>query len=196
MYFETERIMVRDYRPEDKECYITLKRHEETMYYLQDILLSSHQEGEEDFVKVLADMDAQDRKYYFFHMVLKATGEQLGSIGYTVLLDTPVGKLVHAGYFIYPQYWNKGYVTEAFKRLLEFAFMENHVYRVTTGCLLENKASEKIMKKAGMIKEAEHVDWEWFDGGLKTRVEYRLLKEEWQNRKKTSCMDALSLGYP
>lgn len=104
--------------------------------------------------------------------------------------------VLSAGYFIYPQYWNKGYVTEAFKRVLEFAFMENHVYRVTTGCLLENKASEKIMKKAGMIKEAEHVDWKWFDGGLKTRVEYRLLKQEWQNRKKTSCMDVLSLGYP
>lgn len=30
-----------------------------------------------------------------------------------------------------------------------------------------------------MKKEAEHVDYEWHDGKMKTRLEYRLLKSEW-----------------
>ena len=30
-----------------------------------------------------------------------------------------------------------------------------------------------------LIKEAEHIDWEWHDGKMKTRLEYRLLKNEW-----------------
>ena len=30
-----------------------------------------------------------------------------------------------------------------------------------------------------MIKEAEHVDYEWHDGRMKTRLEYRLLKAEY-----------------
>ena len=33
--------------------------------------------------------------------------------------------------------------------------------------------------KFGLIKEAEHIDWEWHDGKMKTRLEYRLLKNEW-----------------
>ncbi len=46
----------------------------------------------------------------------------------------PAGKIVHAGYFTYPTFWNNGYVTEAFRKVLEFAFLEDGVYRVTTGC--------------------------------------------------------------
>jgi ribosomal-protein-alanine N-acetyltransferase len=82
------------------------------------------------------------------------------------------------GYFTYPKYWNNGYVTEASQRILEFAFCENNVYRVVTGCLAENTGSEKVMQKCGMIKEAEHKDWEWHEGKMKTRLEYRLLKNE------------------
>ena len=39
----------------------------------------------------------------------KETGEQNGSIGYNVVDRTPVGKLVHAGYFTYPKFWGRGY---------------------------------------------------------------------------------------
>ena len=31
-----------------------------------------------------------------------------------------------------------------------------------------------------MIKEAEHLDYEWYDGKMKTRLEYRLLRYEWK----------------
>lgn len=179
MILETERLILRDYTIEDKECFCKLKNDKETMYYLQDIMLHSIEDAEEDFNLVLSDIASENRQYYFFHMELKATKEQIGSIGYSVIDDTPVGKLVHAGYFTYPRYWNNGYVTEALRRVLGFAFHENNVYRVTTGCLQENQGSEKVMQKCGLIKEAEHVDWEWHDGKLKTRVEYRMLGSEW-----------------
>ena len=39
--------------------------------------------------------------------------------------------------------------------------------------------SERVMQKCGLIKEAEHIDYEWHDGKMKTRLEYRLLKREW-----------------
>lgn len=38
------------------------------------------------------------------------------------------------------------------------------------------------MQKCGLIKEAEHVDYEWHDGKMKTRLEYRLLKREWEKQ--------------
>ena len=40
--------------------------------------------------------------------------------------------------------------------------------------------SERVMQKCGLIKEAEHIDYEWHDGKMKTRLEYRLLKREWK----------------
>lgn len=153
------------------------------MYYLQDIQLHSLEEASEDLDNVLKDIKSQNRRFYFLHIELKSTGEQIGSVGYTVKDVTPVGRLVHAGYFSYPKYWGNGYITEALKKILEFAFEENQVYRVMTGCLAENKGSERVMRKCGMVKEAEHVDWEWHDGRMKTRVEYRLLKREWDKMK-------------
>lgn len=180
IYLETERLILRDYREDDFDEYFRLKTDEKTMYYLQDIQLFSKEEADEDFQMVLEDMKKLDRKFYFLHMELKESHEQVGSVGYTVTDNTPAGKLVHAGYFTYPKFWGNGYTTEALKKVLEFAFMEHDVYRVTTGCLAENVGSERVMQKCGLIKEAEHVDYEWHDGKMKTRLEYRLLKQEWE----------------
>lgn len=176
---KTERLILRDYCEKDFMEYYNLKSDSQTMYYLQDIQLHSREEAYEDFQVVMKDIDNPGRKFYFLHIELKDSHEQVGSVGYTVLDDTPVGKIVHAGYFIYPKLWGKGYMTEALKRVLEFAFSENNVYRVSTGCLAENIGSEKVMQKCGLIKEAEHIDYEWHDGKMKTRREYRILKNEY-----------------
>lgn len=176
---ETERLSLRDYVPGDLDAYFRLKNDRETMYYLQDIQLSSREEAEREFAEVLADAASPDRRFYFLHMEERATGEQVGSIGYTVRKAAPPGKLVDAGYFSYPKFWNRGYMTEALRRLLAFAFEEDGVWRFSTGCLTENRGSERVMQKCGLIKEAEKPDWTWHGGKLKTRAEYRLLKSEW-----------------
>ncbi len=181
IYLETEHLILRDYREEDFSEYYQLKMDSKTMYYLQDIQLFTKEEAYEDFRMVLDDMKKPDRKFYFLHIECKESHEQLGSVGYTVTDDTPVGKIVGAGYFIYPRFWGKGYTTEAFKRVIEFAFSDNNVYRISTGCLAENVGSERVMQKCGLIKEAEHIDYEWHDGKMKTRLEYRLLKKEWEH---------------
>ena len=186
---ETERLILRDYCEDDFDSYYQLKADSKTMYYLQDIQLHTKEEAKEDFHQVLEDMSKPDRRFYFLHIELKDSHEQVGSVGYTVTDDTPVGKLVGAGYFIYPRFWGKGYTTEAFGRVLAFAFSDHNVYRLSTGCLAENKGSERVMQKCGLIKEAEHIDYEWHDGKMRTRLEYRLLKREWE--QKAACSHRL-----
>ena len=183
VWLETERLILRDYVEEDFEAYFRLKSDKKAMYYLQDIQFSSRAEAEREFREVLADAASQDRRFYFLHMERKDTREQVGSIGYTVRETAPQGKLVDAGYFTYPACWNQGYTTEALRRLLAFAFEEGGVYRVSTGCLTENRGSERVMQKCGLIKESERPDWTQHDGKLKTRAEYRLLKPEWSGQQ-------------
>jgi NAD(P)H dehydrogenase (quinone) len=179
---ETKRLILRDFAESDFEAYYKLKTDDQTMYYLQDIKQKSIDAARTEFTGVLDDMKCTDRKYYFLYMELKDSHEQVGSIGYTVTDETPAGKMVHLGYFTYPVFWGNGYTTEALKKVLEYAFTAGNVYRVTTGCLAENIGSERVMQKNGMIKEAEHLDYEWHDGKMKTRLEYRLLKNEWAER--------------
>ena len=120
-------IILRDYTEKDFEAYSRLKMDAETMYYLQDIQLHPVEEARRDFAEVLSDMKSPERKFYFCHMELKDTHEQVGSIGYTVEADTPVGKLVHLGYFTYPRHWGNGYTSEALKKVLEYAFTQDNV---------------------------------------------------------------------
>ncbi len=187
IHLETDRLILRDYTDKDFDAYYRLKSDPQTMYYLQDIQTHSPEEAKDEFIKVLSDQAAASREYCFLHMELKETHEQIGSIGYTVTAVTPVGKIVHLGYFTYPGYWGNGYTSEALKKLLEYAFTKDNVYRVTTGCLAENKGSERVMQKNGMIREAEHLDYEWHDGKMKTRLEYRLLRHEWERRQEQSA---------
>lgn len=181
---ETERLVIRDYTPQDEEEYYLLKSDEGAMArYQSDIMVHSREESDKEFAGVLEDAGRPDRTFYFLRVELREDGRQVGSVGYTVTERTPVGKIVHAGYFYFPEFWGRGYGTEAFRELLRFAFEEDGVYRVTTGCLQENRGSERIMQKCGLIKEAEHVDWQWHEGRMKTRLEYRLLGPEYERIK-------------
>lgn len=182
IHLETPRLVLRDYTPADREEYICLKTHQKTMYYLQNIMLHSQEEGEEDFARVLADAQGPERTFYFLRAELK-DGTQIGSTGYTVIGRTPLGKICHAGYFYLPPFWGRGYGSEAFQAVLDFAFQQDNVYRMNTGCLEENRGSERIMQKCGMIQEAHRPDWEWHDGQMKSRVEYRLLRGEYEAKR-------------
>jgi len=88
--------------------------------------------------------------------------------------------VVGAGYALLPEHRGQGYATEAFQVLIRFAFEEDAVYRMVAGCRAENRASERVMQKCGMVKEAEFKCHTWHDGQMKDRVEYRLLKDEFQ----------------
>jgi ribosomal-protein-alanine N-acetyltransferase len=177
----TDRLTIRDLSIIDLENHHELMSNNNVMYYLQDIKRNSIKESEEDLNKTINDTNSKDRKYYFFLIENKTTNEFIGEIGYTVLNNTLFGKLVDLGYFINEKYWNKGYTTEALGRVIEFAFKENNVYRIKTGCIKENIGSEKVMQKNGFIKEGEFKEYVFHDGKLKDRVQYRLLKNEWKN---------------
>ena len=177
----TDRLVIRDYVITDLNNHHELLSDNTVMYYLQDIKTNCLEESKENLMIVLNDQKLPDRKRYHFVIEKRNENEFIGGIGYTVIDNTSYGKLVHMGYFIKKNYWNQGYTTEALKRVIEFAFSENNVYRIHTGCVKENIYSEKIMQKCGFIKEAEFKEYIYHDGKFKDRVEYRLLKKEWKN---------------
>jgi len=176
----TDRLLIRDYVIDDLNNHHRLLSDATVMYYLQDIKTETIKESKENLFKVINDQGSSERKLYHFVIEIKNINEFIGGIGYTVSDSTPCGKLVHMGYFLLKEYWNKGYATEALKRVIDFAFNENNVYRIHTGCLKENVYSERIMQKCGFTKEAEFIEYVFHDGKFKDRVEYRILKNEWK----------------
>jgi len=176
----TERLIIRDPLLTDIDGWHRLLADSETMYFLDDIFTKTLEESKQNLNVAVEESEKQNRKKYFFAIEIKDTGAFVGTVGYTVINTTPVGKMVGAGYFILPEYHGKGYMTEAFMEVIRFAFENNDVFRINTGCLTENHASERVMQKCGLIKEAEYKAYTWHDGQIKDRVEYRLLRDEWR----------------
>ncbi|MGF7143424.1 ribosomal-protein-alanine N-acetyltransferase [Anaerotaenia torta] len=180
---QTERTMIRDHCYEDLPTHHALFSDKRAMYYLQDIATNTIEESKINLQNAIHEIDKIDRKLYFLRIEDKYSQEHIGEMGYTVIEFTPLGKLVGMGYFIRPKFWGKGYTTEALREVIRFAFEENGVFRISCGCMKDNIGSEKVMIKCGMTKEADFNSFVWHDGKLKDRVEYRILKSEWEGGK-------------
>ncbi len=57
------------------------------------------------------------------------------------------------GYFLAEPYWGKGIMTRAVKAVTEYAINELKLIRVYAEPYQANKASEKVLEKAGFTKE-------------------------------------------
>src|SRR5688500_15137217 len=72
----------------------------------------------------------------------------IGDIGF---IEPPDGEgNVEFGYSIVPDYRGKGYATEAARAIIEWAFKQPGVKRVTANCLNDNYASIRVLEKTGM----------------------------------------------
>lgn len=175
----TPRLRIRDHVISDLPTHHELLSDPKTMWYLPDILTHSLKKSRENLQQSIDQIGLPERKLYFLRMENRMSEEHIGEIGYTVNDVTSLGKLVGMGYFIRESQWGQGYTAEALREVIRFAFEQDGVYRITCGCLKENRASERAMQKCGMIKEAEFKEYQWHDGRLKDRVEYRLLRSDW-----------------
>ena len=174
---ETERLILRPYEEKDLHGYHKLLSDKKNMYYIDDIIVNTLEEAGESLREAIEyNKNGKARR---FCIALKETDKLIGGCGYDTKEETPIGKIVHMGWFIMPEYQNKGYVTEAAKKVLEFAFLQDNCVRVETGCYKENIPTQKVMMKAGFRKEAERIKAAWHDGQMKDRLGYAINRDEY-----------------
>ncbi len=82
---------------------------------------------------------------------LKESGKLIGTGGY--LWWAIEHSKAELGYVISDQYWNKGFMTEALRKILEFGFEVMSLERIEARCFVENIPSERVMQKCGMKLE-------------------------------------------
>ncbi len=79
-------------------------------------------------------------------------GEIVGAIGFE--LQSDVYRLsAELGYWIGEPYWGKGIATQSVKSMVKFGFNELNLIRIYAGVFESNKASMKVLEKAGFKKE-------------------------------------------
>jgi ribosomal-protein-alanine N-acetyltransferase len=66
---------------------------------------------------------------------------------------SPAHKCAGLGYALSPDYWNRGYTTEAVGAIIEFTYKKLGLNRVEAVCAIDNKPSARVMEKCGLKYE-------------------------------------------
>jgi ribosomal-protein-alanine N-acetyltransferase len=165
---ETARLILRPYEEKDLPEYHKLFSNKENMYFVNDLIRNTIEESQKDLKEAIEFHKIGKARR--FCITLKEEDKLIGGTGYDIQAETPVGKIGGMGWFIMPEYQNKGYMTEAVKKVLEFAFLHDNCVRIETGCYKDNIPSQKVMIKVGFRKESERIKAQWHDGQMKDRL--------------------------
>lgn len=123
------------------------------------------------------------RKKYYFTLALKDSGQVIGSTGIEVLNLQASGGEGEIGYFLNKSYWGRGYASEAVQLLLDFGFRSLNLHKISASCMEGNEASEQVMQRCGMQKEAQLRKSVFWLGKWQDRLIYSILLEEWLIQK-------------
>jgi ribosomal-protein-alanine N-acetyltransferase len=87
-------------------------------------------------------------------------------------------------YELAPEYWGRGFATEAARTMVELGFQDMGVRRISSLCIADNINSSRVLEKAGLRAEARLRENEYFKGRWWDTLLYGLLREEWSGPDK------------
>ena len=79
------------------------------------------------------------------------------------------------GFWIFPQYWNKGIATEVLKAVIDYCQQQKDIHRLEAFVEEGNAASSKVLEKVGFIYEGTMRDCEIKNGKFVSLLIYALV---------------------
>lgn len=144
---ETNRLILREWRPEDFEIFVDIQSDAETARYLPGGKPMSRMQTWQ-FVNASVGVWTM-RGYGTWVVVRKEDNVVLGRVG-LIYPDGWPG--LEVGWTIARPYWGMGYATEAAMVSLNYAFLTQPVDEVVSTIHPENAASQAVAKKIGESK--------------------------------------------
>lgn len=146
--FETERLLIRKFTPEDLDKLIEIRSDPEVYKYLGGI----ERQNPQALAKRLRFYIGCYDKYGFgtCATIWKETGEMIGSCGLQPLEDT--GE-IEVGYALARDFWGRGLGFECARAWLEYGFEKAGLERIVAVAYPENVGSWRVMEKCGMRYE-------------------------------------------
>ncbi len=122
-----------------------------------------------------------------YAVVLKATGEPVGSAGLTVAgPDTlaPGPEEAEIGYWLARPFWGQGLIPEAVRALTDYAFGTLGLRTLRCGYFEGNEKSRRVQEKCGFVYECTRKDILWpATGEIRTEHVTRLDRETWRDSR-------------
>lgn len=89
---------------------------------------------------------------YSFGIYLIGTGELIGKVTLSEVVRGPI-QSCFIGYYLDKDHNGNGYMTEAVRLAVHYAFHELNLHRIEAGVMPHNLGSMKVLEKAGFHKE-------------------------------------------
>jgi [ribosomal protein S5]-alanine N-acetyltransferase len=178
---ETERLVFLDHLVTDLEEFHALFSDPAIMHIVSFGPYRTLEESAQSLNDAVAEAADPDRRRYFLAVLERRTGAYAGDCGLTIQRQRGDGGVAELGYFLLREYWGRGLATEVCRGLMDFAFRNLPLHKLCASCDAGNVASERVMQKCGMTKEAHNRlhrlrGEEWVDN-----LVYAILRSEWRN---------------
>lgn len=145
--FETERLLVRQWRDGDREPFAAMTADQRVMEFFPANLTRAQSDGFIDFVSsVIAE-----RGWSFWAIEKKDTGEFIGFTGLHIpRTDLPFSPCVEIGWRLAFPHWGRGYATEAAKGALDVGFNRLGLEEIVSFAVVGNRRSRSVMERLKM----------------------------------------------
>lgn len=156
--FETKRLCLRALEPEDAQLVFDLYASDPVATRHMSFPCTGRVEDTRAFVEGSAAYgrgEASDVETYTWIFELRDTGEPIGSGGFGPKDDFALA----GGYILATRYWGRGYATEAWTCLVDWARAQPGVYRIEATHDVDNPASGRVLAKSGMTREGVLANW-------------------------------------
>jgi ribosomal-protein-serine acetyltransferase len=179
---ETERLVLRSYAPGDGPLlYQVGERNRDHLqrYESGNSLLSIHSAEEGEILARELALAFAARQYFLWGVFEKTGGAFVAQMYVGVVCwETPEFEI---GYIADCEHEGKGYITEAVRAILSFAFENLLAHRTNIHCADTNTRSQKVAERCGFTLEGHtREDHRNPDGGLDSSLHYGLLRTEWE----------------
>jgi len=124
------------------------------------------------------DSNDHPRTRYVFAIVEKESNRMIGSCELNIRDIT--NRAGEVAYILHPDYWGKGYATEAAQLLINIGFMEFNLHRIFASCDTRNIGSAKVLEKTGMTLEGRMREDLIIKDGWRDSFLYSILEHEWK----------------
>jgi len=123
--------------------------------------------------RATAQADAPEARVGYHLALVEPDGMLAGSV--VLDIENAAHGRAAAGVVVAPWRWGKGYASEAMGLMLQFAFGQLGLHRISAHCHPEHAAGSRVLEKAGMRFEGtlhgyKRVRGEWLDSLLYARV--------------------------
>jgi RimJ/RimL family protein N-acetyltransferase len=149
----TERLVLRRPRPEDAQAiFEAYAQDPEVVRYLT---WRPHRSLEETAALVeQAARDWETGRAFRYVLVRRREDRAIGMVELR-----PDGHRLELGYVLARRYWNRGYMTEAVQTVVLWALAQPTIHRVWAVVDVDNRASARVLEKAGMQLEGVLRRW-------------------------------------